>query len=264
MTKKTVLITGSRGGIGRDTAIALASLGYHVIATVHLEESVDALKDYAKEHNVSLEVFKLDITSATDRAKLLNLDIDVLINNAGVGESGSLTEVPMERMRLNFETNLFGTMELTQLVLKKMMQRDSGRIIFISSIAGRIAMPFWGSYCMTKHSLSVGADLMRQELKKIKSKIKISVVEPGTYHTGFNQRVMATKYTWMDEYSYFYKIIGKIKKEEEMTFKILERKTTKSIVNKIVQAVESGSPRLRYVAPWWQALFVRVSRILGK
>ncbi|MFA4942823.1 MAG: SDR family NAD(P)-dependent oxidoreductase [Patescibacteria group bacterium] len=264
MIKKTVLITGSRGGIGRDTALALASLGYRVIATVYREDSAHDLKLEAKERGVSLEIFKLDITSESDRQKILDLDIDILINNAGIGESGSLSEVPMERVRVNFETNLFGTLELTQLVLKKMIQRDSGRVIIISSIAGRMPMPFWGPYCLTKFSLSAMADILRQELKMLSSGVKISVVEPGTYHTGFNQKVMATKYTWMSENSYFYKLMGKIKKQEEAMFRLLERKSTKSIVRKIVRAVESSRPRLRYVAPWWQGLFVRIIRIIGR
>ena len=264
MNKKTILITGARGGIGRDTAVVLARLGHQVIATVHREESVAALNSYAQEQGVSLEVFKLDITDELDLKKISDLNIDILINNAAIGESGSLAEVPLERVRANFATNLFGTLELTQLVLRKMMKNDSGRIIFISSIAGRMTMPFWGSYCLTKYSLSAAADILRQELRRITKKIHVSVVEPGTYHTGFNQKVMATKYTWMDESSYFYKIIRRIKKQEEVTFRILERKSTKSIVNQIVRAVEATKPRLRYVAPWWQALFVRIIRIWGK
>ena len=263
MNKKTILITGSRRGIGRDTAVKLASLGHHVIATVHHEESVEDLKLYAKEKGVTLDVFKLDITDIKDQKKILGLDIDVLINNAAIGESGSLSEVPLSRVRKNFETNLFGTLELTQLALKKMMKKNSGQIIFISSIAGRLPMSFWGPYCMTKFSISTAAYIMRQEIKMITRNVHISVVEPGTYRTGFNQGVMATKYTWMDGSSYFYKIINKIKKQEETTFGLLEKKTTRSIVNKIVKAVESNNPRLRYTAPWWQALFVQVCRVFG-
>ncbi len=264
MNKKTILITGCRRGIGRDAAITLASLGHNVIATVHKEESVDNLKLYVVDNGVTLSIFKLDIIDPEDQKKLMDIDFDVLINNAAIGESGSLSEIPFLRVRKNFETNLFGTLELTQIALKKMIKNDSGRVIFISSIAGRIPMSFWGSYCMTKFSLSAAAAILRTELKMITQKVHISVVEPGTYHTGFNQDVMATKYTWMNESSYFYKILENIKKKEEKIFELLERKSTRSIVKKIVKAVESNNPRLRYSAPWWQMLFVGVARIFGK
>lgn len=263
MNQKTILITGCRRGIGRDAAITLASRGHHVIATVHREESIEDLKSYAKEKGVTLDVFKLDITDSNDQRKLLDLDIDVLVNNAAIGESGSLSEVPLSRVKKNFETNLFATLELSQLALKKMMQNDRGHIIFISSIAGRLPMQFWGPYCMTKFSLSAAVSILRQELRMLTRNVHISVVEPGTYHTGFNQDVMATKYTWMNESSYFYNAMGEMKKQEETIFAMLERKTTKSIVNKIVSAAESKNPRLRYSAPWWQALFVRLARIFG-
>jgi short-subunit dehydrogenase len=261
---KNVLITGSRGGIGRDSAVALARLGYHVFATVHREESVEELKNYAKEKGASLEVFKLDITDSEDRKKIINLDIDILINNAGIGESGSLTEIPMERVRNNFETNVFGTIELSQIVLKEMMKKDSGKVIIISSIAGRLPMAFWGAYSMTKFSLSAASDIMRQELKMITKNVHVITVEPGTYHTGFNQKVMATKYTWMNKNSYFHKIIAKLKQKEESSFATLERKSNDSIVNQILKAVEVDQPRLRYTAPWWQAAGAQLMRIFGK
>ena len=261
MIKKTILITGCRRGIGRDSAIALATLGHSVIATVHREDSIEDLKLYAKEKGVVLDIFKLDITDKEDQKKLVDLDIDILINNAATGESGSLSEVPISRVVKNFETNLFGTLDLSQIILKKMIKKDSGQIIFISSIAGRMPMTFWGPYCMTKFSLSAAADILRQEIKMITKRIHISVVEPGTYHTGFNQDVMSTKYIWMNESSYFYRLIGDIKKKEEMMFLLLERKTTNSIVRKIVKAVESKNPRFRYSAPWWQAMFVGIVRI---
>lgn len=264
MFKKTILITGCRRGIGRDAAVTLALLGHNVIATVHREESVEDLKLYAKEKKVTLEVFKLDIINPEDQKKLLNLNIDILINNAAIGESGSLSEISISRIKKNFETNLFGTLELTQIVLKKMMNNEGGKVIFISSIAGRIPMPFWGPYCMTKYSLSAAADILREEIRMINKEIYVSVVEPGTYHTGFNQDVMATKYIWMNESSYFHDLLKNIKKQEEVMFKLLERKSTKSIVNKIVKIVESKKPHLRYTAPWWQALFVVISRIFGK
>jgi short-subunit dehydrogenase len=261
---KTILITGARSGIGRDSAVALAQKKYRVIATVHRDESIEELKAYAKDHNVDFEVFRLDITNLDDQKKIENFDLDVLINNAGIGESGSLADIPFARVRSNFETNVFGTLELTQKTLKRMLKKDSGRVIFISSIAGRITMPFWGSYNMTKFSLSAAADVLRQELRQITKNVFISVVEPGTYHTGFNQKVMSTKYEWLGEESYFFKIIHIIKSRETKMFNLLELKSTKSIVKQIVKAVEAKKPGLRYTTPWWQAFFVRILRILGK
>ena len=91
-----------------------------------------------------------------DRKKIVDYDIDVLINNAGMGESGSLAEIDVKKIRNNFEVNVFGPLELTQLALKKMVKKDSGTVIFIGSLVGRIAFPFLGSYCMTVFSFRRG------------------------------------------------------------------------------------------------------------
>lgn len=261
MKSKTILITGAASGFGRDSAIALAKRGHKVIATVHREESVSELKN--KTGDLFQDIFKLDITLESDRNKISNLDIDVLINNAAIGESGALAEVPMKRLRDNFETNVFSTIELSQLALKNMLHKNSGTVIFISSLAGRMPMPFLAPYSMTKYALTSGATMMRSELKKISKSVHITLVEPGGYHTGFNQKNLAKKYEWMNKSSLFYHKIDELKKEETLQFKLTEVKSTKSIVNKIINAAEAKKPRLRYVAPWWQGLGVRVLRIFG-
>ena len=145
-----------------------------------------------------------------------------------------------------------------------MVAGGGGQVIFISSIAGRLVMPYWGTYNMTKFALSAAADVLRQEQAELGVGVQVSVVEPGTYHTGFNQRVMATKYEWLDKQSAFYPMLERIKKREEQMFSWLERQSTASIVAKIVQAVQASRPHLRYSAPWWQYLFVQLLRIFGK
>jgi hypothetical protein len=102
---------------------------------------------------------------------------------------------------------------------------------------------------MSKYCLSAAADILRQEIKLISKNIHVAVIEPGSYHTGYNQKMMAKKYTWMDSSSYFYKVIPVIKKEEDKTFRLTEEKSTGSIVTKIVRATETSHPRLRWVAP---------------
>jgi len=261
--RKKVLITGSGSGIGRSTAITLARRGHIVLATTHDEEGAEMLNKMAEGKGITLQSFKLDVTLPADRQKVLDNDIDVLINNAGIGESGSLTEIDIDRVRHNFEVNVFGPLELTQLALKDMMRRDRGTIIFISSLAGRVSMPFLGPYGMTKSALSNGVTAMRRELSMVTSNVHVVLVEPGIYHTGFNQETISKKYGWMGERSYFHAMIEQLRSDEEFYLNLAECHSTKSIITKIVAATEASRPRHRYVAPWWQGFLVQMARMLG-
>ncbi|MFT6500975.1 MAG: short-subunit dehydrogenase [Crocinitomicaceae bacterium] len=262
--KKTILITGAGTGIGKDTALALARRGHNVIATTETDEQSLTLQKEIKSNNIDLTIFKLDITSAKDREKIEDYNLDVLINNAGIGESGSLAEIDINKVRHNFEVNVFSTFEISQLALKKMLDKNEGTILFMSSLAGRITMPFLGSYCMTKFALSSGVEALRNEIHRVRKNVHVSLIEPGGYHTGFNQKNIAKKYVWMNKHSVFYPIIDKIKAEEERQFRIIESKSTLSIVNKIVSAAESKKTKLRYSAPWWQAFGAHLLRMFGK
>lgn len=262
--KKTILITGAGTGIGKNSALALAGRGHNVIATTETEEQSLNLQKEMKSHNIAMNVFKLDITDEKDRKKIEDYNLDVLINNAGIGESGPLAEINIDKVRHNFEVNVFSSFEISQLALKKMFVKKQGTILFISSLAGRITMPFLGPYCMTKFALSGGAEAMRSEIHQVHKNIHVSLIEPGAYHTGFNQKNIAKKYVWMNEDSEFYPIIDQIKAKEEKQFKLTESKSTKSIVNKIVKAAEAKNPKLRYSAPWWQAFGVQLLRMFGK
>ena len=260
---KTILITGAGSGIGRDAAFALAERGHHVIATTFDEAQAEALRLLAQQKNAALEVFKLDIISAQDRERIADLKLDVLINNAAIGESGSLAEVDVQRIRKAFEVNVFATLELTQLALRGMIERQRGTVLFISSIAGRLPMPFLMPYSMTKFALSAAAAGLRAEMDELGKHVQIAVIEPGAIHTGFNQAMLDRKYAWMDERSYFYGMAGKLRERERRVFKLIEAKSTAPVVAKIVQASEARRPRLRYVAPWLQGAAVRLARIFG-
>jgi NADP-dependent 3-hydroxy acid dehydrogenase YdfG len=116
---KSVLITGAGSGFGKGTALALAAKGHHVIATTETQEQANALHKEAPH----IEVIKLDITNAADIAQEKNLKIDVLINNAGAGQTGPIADVPIDRVRHLFEVNVFGTLAITQAVLPQMVAR---------------------------------------------------------------------------------------------------------------------------------------------
>ena len=258
---KSVLITGAATGIGKDTARSLLERGHKVYATTQYDSQVAPLQEALGPNAI---VFKLDIADADDRATIADLDLDVLINNAGQGEAGSLAEIDLDRVRRLFEVNLFSSLAPTQIDIKSMIRPAAGTIVFNSSAARRIPLPFLMPYSMTKFALSAAAAGLRSEMKTLGKKIHICVVEPGAYHTGFNQRLSDSRFEWMKNGSIFSdKQIEEMKADADRSFRWVESRSTASIVRKIVSAAEAKRPRLRYVAPWSTALAVRVLRTFG-
>lgn len=260
---KTILITGSGTGIGKELSIKLIEIGYKVIATTYTEKQAEDLEKYFEENNLKAKVYKLDITKLKDRKLLNNEKIEILINNGAIGETGSLSEIDLDKVRKIFETNLFSQFEISQIALRKMFKEDKGRIIFISSIASKLRMPFLAPYSMTKAALTQGALILRKEITEINPNIKISVIEPGAYHTGFNQKMMKSKFEWMDKNSYFYKIIEKIRNRENRSFELTEQKKLDSIINQIIKAIEDTNPKKIYTAPFYQAFFAKIFNYLN-
>jgi NAD(P)-dependent dehydrogenase (short-subunit alcohol dehydrogenase family) len=189
---KTVLITGAGSGFGKGASVALAARGHRVIATTETEDQSAALRKEAPE----LTVEKLDITSP-DVAKAADWDIDVLINNAGAGQTGPMADVPIDRVRRLFEVNVFGTLSITQRVLPRMIAKGAGRIIIVSSIAGVVSGPAFGPYSMTKHALEAMGKAMRAELAG--QGIDVTLINPGPYLTGFNDRMADSMWEWFGE-----------------------------------------------------------------
>ncbi len=261
---KTILITGAGSGIGKDASIALSKRGHKVIATTETKDQADKLLEEFSSLGLIMEVEKLDVTYTEDRQFIRHRELDVLINNAGIGESGPLSEIDFDRVRNNFEINVFGAFELSQLALKNMMKNNRGIVLFISSLFGRVTSPFLGPYCMTKFALAGGVEAMRAEIHRVRKNVHVSLIEPGGYHTGFNQKNVARKYEWLNEDSEYFNIIQNLKKEEERQFNFVELKSTKSIVNQIVKAAEAKKPRLRYTSPKWQSIGIQFMRAFGK
>lgn len=264
--KKKIFLTGAGSGLGKEAAVALARRGHEVYASVHYECQIEELEEIAKKEKLNLQVFKLDILIAQEREKVLDYDIDVLICNAAIGDSGSVAEVFVDRIEKVFETNVFANLRLLQLVLQRMIkQKGRGRIIILSSQVGRIPMPFLSPYCASKFALEAFATCLRQEMKMLTNvNIEICLIEPGAYATGFNKENNEKKYQWMDHHSYFKENINKIQKIEKTVWNFLEQKPYDSIIKKYVKAVEAKKPKFRYTAPWWQAMGIQLGRIIGK
>lgn len=259
---KTVLITGAGTGIGKDAAKSFLSRGHTVYATTYSQAEATTLQ---AELGPTARVFKLDITDAEDRAKIADLNVDVLINNAAQNLSGSLAEVKIDRVRRLFEVNLFSSLELTQIAIRSMLARGGGTVIFMSSITGRIPEAFVMPYSMTKFAISAAAAGLREEMKALGKGIHVSVVEPGPYNTGFNQKLVSSQFETIEkEGSLFSRAqIEARKKASDSRLRLLEVGSTDTIVRKIVAAAEAKKPKLRYVAPWTFAVLVRVLRIFG-
>lgn len=265
MNKKRVFITGAGSGLGNIAAVELAKRGHSVIAAVHYVNQIEPLKKLAKQENLDIEVFKLDILDEEERKLILKYDIDVLICNAAIGDSGSVADILVDRIEKVFNTNVFCNIRLVQLALRNMIsKKKSGRIVFLSSLAGRIPFAFLSPYCASKFAIECFATCLRKEMKKLDTaNIEVCVIEPGAYATGFNKENNEKKYKWMHDNSYFSYKEDTIKKKEELLWNFIEIKPFDSIIKKYVRAVEDRKAKHRYTAPWWQSMGVQMLRIFG-
>lgn len=194
---KTVLVTGAATGFGRGVAFGLARRGHRVIAGCQIWPQVWELRGAAAAEGVGMQVIKLDVLNEIDRAHALALEIDVLHNNAGVMESGPMVELPMAAFRSVFETNVFAALELAQGFARAMVRRGSGRIVWTSSVAGLVKVPFDGAYAASKHAVEAVCAAMHEELKPYG--VEVATVNPGSYRTGFNDTGMESMDQWWSQ-----------------------------------------------------------------
>ena len=194
---KKVLITGAGTGFGHEAAMRLAEKGFDVIAAVEIYAQVQTLKRQAAERGVRLQVEKLDVTNDGDRRKALAWGVEILVNNAGVGEGGSTVDIPESNLRHQFEVNVIGPLVLTQGIAKQMIKRGAGRIVWVSSREGLNVNPFTGVYSASKHAIEAIAETMAFELQEYN--VEVATVNPGPFLTGFNDRMFQTWESWEDD-----------------------------------------------------------------
>lgn len=250
MTRKRILITGAGTGFGREVALRLAQHGHDVTAGVRTTAEIDALTDAAAQRDTAVRAVKLDVTSADDRARAAEFDIDVLVHNAGVGEAGALVDLPIGIVRDLFDVNVFGPLELTQQIARGMLARKHGKIVFVSSIAGLITGPFTGAYCASKHAIEAVAEAMHAELAP--HGIRVAVVNPGPYRTGFNDRMMETPRRWLDPAVHTVT-------PERLTFP-LEQHDPEEMIAKMVDVIERDGGAFRNLLPQASEAFVRAEQ----
>lgn len=264
MKKQKILITGAGSGLGKEAALAIAKKGHKVYATTQFDNQINSLKIEAQSNNVDLIPFKLDILLKEDREKILDYDFDIIINNAGIGDSGSVSEIAVERFKNVFETNVFSNIEITKLALEKFIKNKYGKVVFVSSLFGRISFPFLSPYCASKFAIEAFASSLRKEMKSSdNTNIQVTLIEPGAYATGFNQKNISKKFEWMQKNSYFKYKLDDIKLKEERIFNLIEKRNFNSIIKKYIKVVEAKRLKKRYSAPLFQSSFIQLMRIFG-
>jgi NAD(P)-dependent dehydrogenase (short-subunit alcohol dehydrogenase family) len=190
MASKAVLITGCSTGIGRATAEHLAGRGLTVYASARRPESIADLE------RAGCRTLALDVTDEESmRAAVAAVEeaegaVGALVNNAGYSQSGAVETVPLDEVRRQFETNVFGLLRMCQLVLPGMRRQHHGRLVNVSSMGGKLTFPGGGIYHATKHAVEAISDAMRFEVRGFG--VDVSVIEPGLIKTNFAETAVAS------------------------------------------------------------------------
>ena len=180
------LITGASSGMGRDMAKILSQKGYDLILVARDEKKLEEVK---KQLKAETKIVVMDISKEENCKKLYeeNKDIDILINNAGFGDCGHFEETSLDKDIQMIHTNIIAYHILTKLYLKEMIKKDSGKILNVASIAGFMPGPLMTTYYSTKNYVVRFSESIREELRRKKSKVQISILCPGPVETNFNK-----------------------------------------------------------------------------
>jgi short-subunit dehydrogenase len=244
----SVLITGCSSGIGRRAAEMLQKRGYRVFAGARKQEDVQSLQSQGFE-SILLDLNdSASIHTAFDEVlKRTEGSLGALVNNAGYGQLGAVEDQTRESLRAQFETNVFGLQELTNIVIPIMRKQGYGRIINISSVLGLVSMAHRGAYCASKYAVEALSDALRQELSG--SGIFVSLIEPGPITSKFvdSARDIYAKNINMAQsihHELYQKKLFEVesKNQKKNPFKL----PPDAVVKKIIHALESPKPKIRY------------------
>lgn len=260
---KTCLITGCSSGIGLCAAITLHQRGYKVVATVRKDSDKTALE----QHGIYTIVMDLADESSVkigfqETLDHLNNQLDGLFNNAAFGQPGAVEDLSRTALREQFETNVFGTQQLTNLAIAHMRKQGYGRIIYNSSVLGLIALAYRGAYNASKYAIEGLADTLRIELYG--TNINVSLIEPGPISSRFRDNA----------YAKYIQHIDSRNSAHRNTYEAMEARLKKkgpaapftlpadAVVEKCIHALEAKNPKTRYYVTFPTYLFAYCKRLL--
>lgn len=244
---QVALITGSSSGIGLETSVYLARRGYTVWATMRNLDKASELQKITQTERLPIEIAPLDVCddrsvkNAVDKILQKSGRIDVLINNAGYGLRGAVEEVSLAEWQAQFETNFFGAIRVTQAVLPQMRAQKSGAIVNISSVLGRMAIPFSGPYTASKFALEGLSETLRYELAPWG--IRVVLIEPGFIATNFQTNAQLSQNAQLADspYAQF-----KQANARRVQGRINRAPSGDVVAKAIYRAITDPNPKLRY------------------
>jgi NAD(P)-dependent dehydrogenase (short-subunit alcohol dehydrogenase family) len=243
------LVTGSSGGIGLATSLALAKNGYLTYATMRNLAKRAPIQSVADKRHLPIRAMQLDVTDENSIKKAIHSilseagRIDLLVNNAGYGLTGAFEDIGIDEIKALYETNFFGVIRVTQMVLPIMRKQGSGRIINISSGAGRFGYPGGSAYVSSKFALEGLSESMAYELEQFG--IRIVLVEPGVVRTNFGKNMVIARKAQdpNSSYSQMMQMMSSIRG------RMMENASDADLVAAVVvEAATAKKPDLRYLA----------------
>lgn len=244
----SILITGCSSGIGLCAAKTLQDKGWRVIASCRDNDDVDKLQALGLVHVVQLDLNDdKSIESGFEKTlKICDGKLDALFNNGAYGQPGAVEDLTTEALRLQFETNVFGTHTLTRLAVKHMLAQGHGRIVQNSSVLGLVAMPFRGAYNASKFALEGLTDTLRLELKG--SPVTISLIEPGPIESQFRANALLALQRHIEmkasrHQAGYEAAVSRLQASKSNSSFTLP---ADAVVKKLIHAIESDKPKARY------------------
>ncbi|SDW62005.1 SDR family oxidoreductase [Nitrosomonas oligotropha] len=262
--KKTILITGCSSGIGYCAAKGLQERGYRVFATARKRSSVEKLLAEG------LESFRLDLNDSNsihfafeEVMRRTGGELYALFNNGAYGLPGAVEDLNRDALRAQFETNVFGWQELTNLVIPVMRRQGYGRIIQNSSVLGFVALPFRGAYNASKYAIEGLSDTLRLELKG--SNVYVSLIEPGPIASQFRTNAVQALQKYIDIENSFHRekyqgVLGRLNKPGPAVPFTLP---PEAVLKRVIHALEAEKPQARYYVTVPTYLFGILKRILS-
>lgn len=259
---KTILISGASSGFGKGVALELARRGHKVLAGVRSAEKGEALKADAASAGAAVEPVLLDIVNPEHRQSAFAREIDILVNNAGIMETGPVAEIPLELVRRNYETNVFGTLAMSQGFAPQFVKRGKGKIVTVSSMGGLVTVPFAAIYTSTKHALESLMEGLHTELSG--TGVEVCVINPGLFATGFNDRGAQTMEAWFNPET----TLSRPELLAAMAGGLENQLDPQIQIKEMVRVIEEESSKFRNVCPeaivpWIKAMHANIWDVKG-